>query len=425
MSAAVCLIFVMLVPLGTAGLALIGQGLGRSRSAAHTMLACLCAMSVAAIVYVVFGSAFAGYPNGPAHQVVLAGVRWDWLGADAFLAGGVRGNSSAVFGLMVLCLQMFTVGMVAVIPVGTGSDRWRLAAVCASTIVMAGLVYPLFSHWVWGGGWLAQLGINFRLAPFMDTGGAGVVQVLGGFSALSVAWVLGPRRGKYAAGQATAIPGHHIVFVLFGCLLALLGWIGLDGAVGLLFYSAGPEQLIMVAINAMLAAGCGLLAAMLVTRIRYRKPDASITANGWVAGLVAGSAGACLLGPGQTIFVGLVAGALVTWLVEVFEMDLLIDDPGGAIPVHAGAGLWGLIAFGVLGPLSGVTRGVHILAELVGVATLLGLMLPVIHGINLLLNRFLPYRVDRDGDWQGMDIRELGSGAYPEFVIHADEFVPR
>jgi Amt family ammonium transporter len=289
---------------------------------------------------------------------------------------------------------------------------------------MAGIVYPLFAHWVWGGGWLAQLASNFRLTGFVDAGGAGVVQVVGGFSALSVAWVLGPRRGKYADAVATAIPGHNIVQVLLGCVLALVGWIGLDAASSMLFYGAGPRELILVVVNAGLAAGSGLLAAVLTTRLRYRKPDASISANGWIAGLVAGSAGCCFLSPSQTIFVGLVAGGLVTWLVELFEMVLMVDDPGGAIPVHAGAGLWGLLAYGLIGPANG-SRGVHLLVELIGVATLLGVMLPLIHGANLLLNRFIPYRVDRDGDWQGMDIRELGSGAYPEFVIHADEFVPR
>ena len=101
-----------------------------------------------------------------------------------------------------------------------------------------------------------------------------------------------------------------------------------------------------------------------------------------------------------------------------------MDDPGGAVSVHAGAGLWGLIAVGLFGHFPDGTRGGHVLAQLVGVAALLGFMLPLIYGANLLLNRFVPYRVDGDGDWQGMDIRELGAGAYPEFVVHADEFVP-
>jgi Amt family ammonium transporter len=423
-----CLLFIMLVPLGIAGLALIHQGLGRSRSAAHTMLATLCAMGLAAIVFVVVGEAWAGYAGGATHVLHAGGARWDWLGAERFFADGRRGAGRAnALGPLSLCLQVFTVGLVAVIPISTGSDRWRLAGVCVSSVAMAALVYPLFSHWVWGAGWLTQMQANFGLSPFVDAGGAGVVQVVGGLSALSVAWVLGPRKGKYSDGMATAIPGHNIVQVMFGCMLALVGWTGLECAASLLFARAQPEQLIWVVVNAMLAAGSGLLAAVLTTRLRYRKPDSSMSANGWVAGLVAGSAGCCFLSPGQTIFIGLVAGGLVTWLVEWLEMTVLVDDPGGAISVHAGAGIWGLLAYGLLAPTSGDagTRGVHVLVQLVGVATLLGVMLPLIHGLNVLLNRLVPYRVDRDGDWQGMDIRELGSGAYPEFVMHADEFVPR
>lgn len=415
----VSLFFIVLIPLALAGLALIHQGLGRSRSAAHTMLATLCAIGIAAIVFVMIGSAWAGLGGGPGHGVQLGGLRWDWLGAEAFFGSGLRaGDPGGMHRLLVMCLQMFAVGIAAMIPISTGSDRWRLGAVCASSAVTAAVVYPLFSHWVWGGGWLG------RVVGFVDVGGAGVVQVVGGLAALSVAWVLRPRRGKYADGVATAIPGHNIVQVLFGCLLALMGWIGLEAAGAVLFYGVGSEQVVMLVINAMLAASSGLLAAVVVTRLRYRKPDSSISANGWIAGLVAGSAGCCFLTPGEAIFVGVIAGAVVTWLVEFLEMTALVDDPGGAVAVHAGAGVWGLLAYGVLSA-SGPERWVHLLAQVVGLATLLGMMFPLIHGLNMLLNRVVPYRVDRDGDWQGMDIRELGAGAYPEFVIHADEFVPR
>jgi Amt family ammonium transporter len=312
------------------------------------------------------------------------------------------------------------------IPLSAGTDRWRLGPICLATAVFAGILYPLFAHWVWGGGWLAQLGASFGLAPFEDVGGAGVIQVSGGLMALSVAWILGPRRGKYSPdGMATAIPGHNIVLVLFGCLIALVGWIGLDSAASILFYGLAPERIPGVIVNAMLCASAGCLAAVLTTQLRYRKPDASLSANGWIAGLVAGSAGCAFLAPAAAIFIGAVAGVLTTYMVELFELRLLVDDPGGAISVHAGAGFWGLIAFGIFSTQSNTSLGMHILAQCIGVATLLGFMLPLMHACNLLLNRLVPYRVDRDGDWQGMDIRELGAGAYPEFVIHADEFVPR
>jgi Amt family ammonium transporter len=112
-------------------------------------------------------------------------------------------------------------------------------------------------------------------------------------------------------------------------------------------------------------------------------------------------------------------------MIEVFELRLRVDDPGGAVSVHALAGIWGLIALGLFGHFSGGTRGGHILVQVVGISALLGFMLPLVHAGNLLLNRWSTYRVDDDGHWHGMDVRELGAGAYPEFVIHADEFVPR
>jgi Amt family ammonium transporter len=289
----------------------------------------------------------------------------------------------------------------------------------------------MFVHWVWGGGWLAQLGAmfgaaGFGSAGFFDAGGAGVVQVVGGLMALSVAWITGSRRGKYSDdGMAAAIPGHNIVQVLFGCMLALVGWIGLDSASSILFCGAGVERIPGVVVNAMLSASGGALAAVMVTRARYRKPDASISANGWIAGLVAGSAACGAVTPVAALDIGLISGVLVTYMIEVFELHLRVDDPGGAISVHAGAGIWGLVAVGIFGHFADGTHGGHMLAQLVGIAALLGFMLPVIYVGNLVLNRFSPYRVDRDGDWQGMDIRELGAGAYPEFVMHADDFVPR
>jgi Amt family ammonium transporter len=432
MSLLLCLFCIMLVPLAAAGLALIHQGLGRSRSAAHAMLATLCALAVSAIVFALIGSAWAGFAGSSAHTLTLGGARWDWLGAGRFLAHDLHFSDAAgdedLPRTLAFCLEMLAAGLAASIPISSGTDRWRLRSICLASAFLAAFTFPLFTHWVWGGGWLAQLPANFGLPAFIDAGGAGVIQAVGGLMALSIAWIAGPRRGKYSAdGIAAAIPGHNIVLVLFGCLLALVGWIGLDSATSILFYAAGPTQVVGIVINAMLSASGGCLAAVVVTRARYRKPDASLSANGWIAGLVAGGAACALVTPVAAIDTGLIAGVFVTYLIEIFELRLLVDDPGGAISVHAAAGIWGLLALGIFGHFSHseATRGEHVLAQLVGIATLLGLMLPLIHAANLLLNRIAPYRVDGDGDWQGMDIRELGAGAYPEFVVHADEFVPR
>ena len=424
MTLVLTLLCIVLSPLAAAGLALIHQGLGRSRSAAHAMLATLCALAVAAIAFVAIGASWAGYPGGAFHAFHAGGATWNWLGNEALFARSIPLDGSP--GSLALCLQLFAAGLAATIPLSAGTDRWRLAPICLATAVFAGFVYPLLAHWVWGGGWLSQMAANFGLAPFQDMGGAGVVQVSGGLMALSVAWILGPRRGKYSEdGMATAIPGHNIVLVLFGCLIALIGWIGLESAASILFYGLAAEKIVAIILNAVLCASAGCLAAVLTTQIRYRKPDASLSANGWIAGLVAGSAGCAFIAPAAAIFIGAVAGVLTTYMVELFELRLLVDDPGGAISVHAGAGIWGLIAFAIFSTQTGPSMGTRILAQAIGIATLLGFLLPLIHGVNLLLNRFVRYRVDRDGDWQGMDIRELGAGAYPEFVIHADEFVPR
>jgi Amt family ammonium transporter len=425
MSLALCLLCILLVPLAIAGLALMHQGLGRARSAAHAMLSTLCALGVAAIVFVLIGSSWAGFAGGAIHSLRIGGTAWNWLGAEPFLAHGIRSNLILnPYPALVLCLQLFAVGMVVLIPLSAGNDRWRLKAICVSTALLAGFLYPLFSHWVWGGGWLTQLPTLFGLPAFVDSGGAGVVQVVGGLAALSVAWIIGPRQGKYSEGVAAAIPGHNVVLVLFGCLLALVGWIGLDAAASILFYGAAAGQVVMVAINAVLSASAGCLAAVVTTQLRYKKPDASLSANGWIAGLVAGSAACGLVSPLQAVLVGLVAGGLVTFCVEALEMRLLVDDPIGAIAIHAGAGLWGLLATGLLAPATG-SRAALLLSQLIGITALIGIMLPLIHIGNLLLNRFVPYRIDSDGDWQGMDVRELGAGAYPEFVMHADEFIPR
>jgi Amt family ammonium transporter len=140
-----------------------------------------------------------------------------------------------------------------------------------------------------------------------------------------------------------------------------------------------------------------------------------------MAGLVASSAAAAFLKPPAAVLTCLVAGALVVFAIDLLEFRLTIDDPGGAISVHAIAGLWGLLAVALLSDAGGGSSG-QWLAQLVGIATLLGLMLPMTHGLNWLIDRVYPHRVDAEGEWQGMDIHELGASAYPEFVVHSDEF---
>jgi Amt family ammonium transporter len=234
---------------------------------------------------------------------------------------------------------------------------------------------------------------------------------------LAVVWIAGPRRGKFPReGLSNAMPGHHVVYVLFGCLVCLVGWLAWNAAGAILWLHAPLTALPLNAVNTVLSASAALLATFAVTGFRFGKPDASLCANGWLAGLVASSACAALVTPGESIFVGLVAGIATPLLVEVLELALSIDDPSGAVTVHAVAGLWGLLAAGLFAPGQG-----QLLAQLVGIATLLGIVLPALYLLCALLNRVVPFRVDPDGERIGMDLHELGGGAYPEFVIHRDE----
>jgi ammonium transporter, Amt family len=317
-----------------------------------------------------------------------------------------------------LVFEFLAVALSALIPWGSGADRSRLLAGCATAAVLAGVIFPLAAHWTWGGGWLGQLHANFGIgADFIDVGGAGTVHVLGGLSALAVIWITGPRRGKFPKeGFSTAIPGHNAAYVLFGCLVSLVGMLAWNLAGAILWLNAEPATLPRTAINTLLCGSMSLAATFTVTRVRFGKPDASLCANGWMAGLVASTASAALVSTAASLFVGLVTGIATPLLVEVLELALSTDDPSGAISVHAVAGLWGLLAAGLFSPQHGQT-----LAQLVGIATLLGVFLPLIFFVFLLLNRLLPFRVEPDGERLGLDLHELGGGAYPEFVIHRDE----
>ena len=410
------LVALLLAPLAIAGLALVNAGLGRSRSAAQSLLGSLALVAVAAIVFALVGATFAGTSGGASHAFSLAGKPWNWLGAGpAFLSGL---NSAPARAQLEVLFEFLAVALAALIPWGSGADRLRLAAGCAVAAVMAAIAFPLLVHWTWGGGGLAQLGVNFSLgAGFVDPAGAATVHVLGGLSALVVVWIAGPRKGKFPQGGfATAMPGHNAIYILFGCLLALAGWLAFNVAGALLWVHAPLSALPGAAIDTLLSASGALAATFVITRVRFGKPDASLCANGWLAGLVASSATAAVVSPIAALFVGIVAGILTPLLVEVLELAVSIDDPSGAITVHAAGGLWGLIAAGIFSGQAG-----QFLAQLVGIAALLGLMLPLVYLLCWLLNRVVPFRVESDGERIGMDLHELGGGAYPEFVIHRDD----
>lgn len=419
-SALACLVCLLLTPCIAAGLALINTGLGRSRSAAHSILGALCVVGAAAVAYAAIGSCWLGLAGHPGHALMLEGKSWGWLGAEApfFLkldTSDATAVLTALFGLLGAALA-------ALIPLSSGADRWRLGASCLSAGVMAGVTYPLFAHWAWRG-WLQTLGRNYGFGQgFLDCGGAASIQCVGGLTALAIAWILGPRRGKYNAGaMPVAIPGHNIVFVVFGCFLAWAGWIGLDGAGATLFAGAGVSQIALGALNATLGAAASALTGAVLTRSRFGRCDASLTANAWIAGLVSTSAGCAFMPPLAGILIGVAGGALVVFAVDWIELKLTIDDPGGAIAVHALNGLWGLLAAGWFARFPGASDAGQTMAQTAGIATLLGFVLPLTYGLNRLQNRIRPQRVRPESERQGLDLSELGASAYPDLLTHTDD----
>jgi Amt family ammonium transporter len=419
------IVSLLLIPFAAAGMCLIDVGLGRARSAAHTIFAALSIVAVAALVYGCWGLAVEG--------LSIAGTRSGraaWFGFSSALLFW-RNLSSDPSILIRALFELFAVAVAALIPLGSALERWRLGACAISTAFLAGVTYPLFAHWLRAGGWLAQLGARYHLGHgAVDAGGSATIHGVGGLCALALVWILGARRGKYNIdGTPAALPGHNSVFVLLGCLLALLGWLGLNGAGALLLADLKPQLLPLVMANTLFSAAAAGAAAALVTRLRFSKPDASLTANAWIAGLVAISAGAPYVAPAAAMLIGAVAGLILPFNVELLEAHLAIDDPSGAISAHALAGIWGVAAVGLLanGQTSGVSGWLfgdagQLLAQPVVVASLLGFALPLSYGFNALLNVVYRQRVSGDGERAGIDLHELGGNAYPEFVTHTEDF---
>ena len=421
-TAAVCLLFILMMPLAIAGLALINTGLNRSRAAAYAVLSTLVIACVAVVAYVALGFSVHGPASG-SYSFSFGGTKWDWMGAGPFFLrrlplDGNPASMTALFG-------MISAALASTIPAGSLGERWRLGASCASTALLAGWTYPLFAHWVWGGGWLAQLGSQFGLsAGVLDAAGASCIHTTGGLTALALSWIIGPRRGRFTPdGIPTAMPGHNAVVVLFGSLLAIAGFLGLNSAGAVLFAARTPAQTVAVDINTIVCAAGGTLASLAVTRLRFGRPDASLTANGLVAALVASSAGAPFIKPAEALLIGLIAGVMVIFAVELLELRMKIDDPTGAIAVHAGGGFWGLLAIGIFGRVPASDSSGQFLAQLVGIAALIGFIFPLTYVLNWLLNRILPQRVSAESERQGPDLFELGAGAYPEFVTHREDFL--
>lgn len=320
----------------------------------------------------------------------------------------------------------------ATIPTGSMAERWTFKSFIIYGFFITALVYPLFANWVWGGGWLSQLGKNFALGHgHVDFAGSSVVHMTGGFAALAGAMVLEPRLGKYRAdGTPNAIPGHHIPMALTGCFILAFGWFGFNAGSTL---AGGDLRLSVVAVNTMLASAAGAFGAMAYMWAIYGKPDISMIANGFLAGLVAVTAPCAFINSISAVIIGAIAGILLCISVFFVERVMKVDDPVGAFSVHGVNGAWGVLSLGLFADgtygegfngVSGTVKGLfygdssQLFAQIIGTVTNIVFVFVVMYVFFKLLDKIVPLRVSPEMELEGLDQSEVGVTAYPEFHLN-------
>ncbi|PYQ54200.1 MAG: ammonium transporter [Acidobacteria bacterium] len=423
-----------------AGFALVETGFCRAKNAAHTMAMNFMVYGIGMLGYWICGfalqmggvGAVASLGGTPplsseftvtllGHPFGLFGTKGFFLGPDVYDVG--------VFALFLF--QMVFMDTTATIPTGAMAERWKWSSFVIYGFFISMFTYPIFANWVWGGGWLAQLGSNFGLGHgHVDFAGSSVVHMVGGVAALAGAMVLGPRIGKYTRdGKPVAIPGHHIPMALLGTFILAFGWFGFNPGSTL---AGGDMRIAVVAVNTMLASAAGAVAAMIYMMVRFGKPDPSMMANGMLAGLVAITAPCAFVTAPASVLIGLIAGVLVCWSVFFVEGTLKVDDPVGAISVHGVNGAWGVLSLGLFadgvygdgwngvpGKVTGLFYGApkQFLAECIGVAVCFAWTFATIYVFFKVVDVILGNRVSVETELAGLDLPEVGALAYPEFVL--------
>ena len=432
-----------------AGFALLTCGLVRKKNAGHLMMLNFAAYVFAFLAYYAVGYAFqfgaiavnaapsnlGGTPN--LNHFLIGSGQWGFLGGKGFFLTGPAYDAGSN------CLTLFEVVFMETagyIIVGAICERITFWAFLLCELFIGALLYPISGCWVWGGGWMSQLGSSMHLGHgYVDFAGSSVVHGIGGFCAMALAVILGPRLGKYGPdGKPRGFPASNIVFVVTGTFLLLFGWMGFNPGSTL---GATDLRISVVAVNTNLAAVAGSAAAMLLWYRLFGKPDITMACNGMLAGLVAITAPCAFVSPTASVIIGILAGGLVCAGVLFNERVLKIDDPCGAISVHGYCGWLGAVSLGIfadgtygagwngvgsaayLGKAGqGVTGLLHgdwsqFLVQLGG-ATLLaiyafGATYIVFSGVNA----WRSMRVTREVELTGLDVPQFGMLAYPEDAV--------
>ena len=431
-----------------AGFAMVEAGLCRVKNANHTYMMNFFVYTCGLFAYWIIGFAIqmggaAGngnlgglQPLNTEHLITLFGTHWGIFGeCGMFLA-----RSTYDVGVMVIFLfEMVFMDTALTIVTGACAERWKFLAFAVSSVLMGAFTYPLYGNWAWGGGWLSQLGINAGLGKgYCDFAGSGVVHAVGGITALAVAMIIGPRIGKYNRdGSPNAIIGHDISAVLIGCFILAFGWFGFNPGSTLGASAAGNLRIGTIAVNTMLAGCTATFGALLYMWVVKGKPDASMSGNGILAGLVAITAPSGFVSTMGAAIIGFIAGVLVCLSCAFVENFLKVDDPVGAVSVHGTCGLWGVLSIGFFadgtsnygGSWNGVNGSVtglfygdasQLVAQIVGCATLIGFVFTFSFVLNWILDIILGQRVSIETEVAGLDLPEMGQLGYPEFVFRPE-----
>src|SRR5438477_5867691 len=428
-----------------AGFAMVEAGLCRVKNANHTYMMNFFVYGCGLLAYWLIGFAIqmggaAGngnlgglQPLNVEHPITLFGKTWGIFGGSGMF---LSGHTYDVAVMVIFLFQMVFMDTALTIVTGACAERWKFLTFAVSSVLMGAFTYPLFANWAWGGGWLAQLGSNVGLGKgYCDFAGSGVVHAVGGLTALAVALIIGPRIGKFNRdGSSNAILGHDISAVMIGCFILAFGWFGFNPGSTLGASANGNLRIGSIAVNTMLAGCTGTFGALLYMWCLKGKPDASMSGNGLLAGLVAITAPSGFVNTVSAAIIGLIAGVLVCLSVSFVENMMKVDDPVGAISVHGTNGLWGVLSVGLFadgtsnygGSWNGVTGSVtglfygdasQLAAQLVGISTLLGFVFTFSFLLNLVLEFFMGHRVSAETEIAGLDIPEMGQLGYPEFVF--------
>ncbi len=388
----------VLVIFMNAGFAMLEAGFCRQKNAVNILAKNLIVFAVATIAYWAIGY---GLMYGDGNPFI--GLKGFFFSGDA-AAYGNDGYPAAVPEAINFLFQVAFAATAATIVSGAVAERVHFGAFLIFSTLLVAISYSVTGHWIWDGGWLAEMG-------FRDFAGSTVVHSVGGWAALVGAAMLGPRLGKYQNGRISAIPGHNMGFATLGCLILWIGWFGFNPGSEL----AATANVPYIAVTTNLAAAAGGMAATATSWIKDGKPDISMIINGILAGLVGITAGCADVSYLSAIIIGLIAGILVVFAVAFFD-KIKIDDPVGATSVHLVCGIWGTLAVGIFS-----TNPEHnIVTQLIGVVAVAAFTIVFSAIFWSILKFTISIRVDEEDERRGLDISEHGMEAYSGFVKEAD-----